>query len=227
MYFRNGLLAIGLLLPVQAQMVPEIRAAGYDVPLRTRFAPEQIITLFVPGIDIPATPLSNSARTLPLPTSLGEVTVAAVETSRPGGFSGNLPIFGITNLLYYGGISAEAPNLTAVTVQMPAIEFCPPEAGPNPCFYVPIVSLTVMQAGVAVARSEMIAVATSAHVLNSCDTSVSPFLTDALKIGQLQAQCAPIIAHANGTIVTGGNPAHLGEIVSIYATGLGSALLAL
>ena len=224
MFIRTCLLVVGIVFQARAQMVPEIRATGYTVPLRTRFAPGQVMTRFVSGLDVPSSPVSNDAKTFPLPTSLGGITVAALETSRPGGFKGNLPIFGITNLLYFGGISAEAPTLTAVTVQMPAIEFCPPEAGPNPCFYVPVLSVTVMQAGVAVARSEMVAVATSPHVLNSCDTSVSPFLSDDVKIGQLQAQCDPIVAHPNGTIVTGGNPAHLGEIVAIYATGLGAGI---
>ena len=220
-YLGTGFLALGLLVGLRAQVLPEIKAAGYGVPLRPRFAPGQVLTLFAPGVNVPATPITNNADTLPLPTTLADITVAAVETSRAGGFRGNLPIFGVTNVLYFGGVSAEGPNLAAITVQMPAIEFCPAEAGPNPCWYVPILSVTVMQAGIAVARSEMVAVGTSPHVLNSCDSSVSPFLSDAVKIGQLMAQCAPIIAHPNGTIVSGENPARLGETVSIYATGLG------
>jgi len=157
-----------------------------------------------------------------LPTNLGGITVTAVEISRTGGFSGDLPIFGITNVLCFGGVYAEAPNLTAVTVQMPVVQFCPPEGGPNPCWYVPIVTVTVKKGGIPVASSQMVAVGISPHVLNSCDSSVSPFLTDDVRISQLLASCYPIVAHASGAIVTGQNPAHLGETLSIYATGLGS-----
>jgi uncharacterized protein (TIGR03437 family) len=70
----------------------------------------------------------------------------------------------------------------------------------------------------------MVAVSANPHVFNSCDTSIAPFLPDALKIGQLMAECDPILANADGTIVTARNPAHFGETISIYATGLGQGI---
>ena len=215
-------LVAGLVIPGVAQSLPEIKSAGYSVPLRPRFAPGQVITLFVPGLNPPSVRCADSinAGTLPLPTNLDRIVVTALETSRSGGFSGDLPIFGITNLICFGGVYAESPNVTAVTVQMPAVQFCPPEAAPNPCWYVPVVSVTVKKGGIPVASSQLVAVETSPHIWNSCDTAVSPFLTDAVKIGQLMGGCYPLIAHSDGTIVTGQNPAHLGETVSIYATGL-------
>jgi uncharacterized protein (TIGR03437 family) len=208
--------------PLAAQALPEIKSAGYGVPLRPRFAPGQVLTLFVPGLNLPGVRCADSinASTLPLPTNLAGITVTAIEISRTGGFSGDLPIFGLTNVICFGGVFAEAPNVTAVTVQMPAIQFCPPEAAPNACWYVPVVSVTVKKGGIPMASSQMVAVGASPHVLNSCDSSVSPFLSDAVKIGQLMAGCYPIISHASGAIVTGQNPAHLGETVTIYATGL-------
>jgi uncharacterized protein (TIGR03437 family) len=217
-----GWLVAGLVIPGVAQSLPEIKSAGYTVPPRPRFAPGQVITLFVPGLNSPSGRCADSinASTLPLPTNLDGVVVTAVETSRSGGFSADLPILGITNLICFGGVYAESPNLTAVTVQMPAVQFCPPEASPNPCLYVPVVSVTVKKGANPVASSQMIAVGTSAHILNSCDTSVLPFLTDAVRIGQLMGGCYPLVAHSNGTLVTGQNPAHLGETLSIYATGL-------
>jgi hypothetical protein len=60
--------------------------------------------------------------------------------------------------------------------------------------------------------------------LNACDTSVSPFLSASVKLGQLLANCYPIVSHADGTMVTGQNPARAGETVTIYATGVGWAV---
>jgi uncharacterized protein (TIGR03437 family) len=49
------------------------------------------------------------------------------------------------------------------------------------------------------------------HLLNSCDS-----LFGAPGI------CSPLVTHANGALVGTGNPARRGEVVTIYAVGLGS-----
>jgi uncharacterized protein (TIGR03437 family) len=49
------------------------------------------------------------------------------------------------------------------------------------------------------------------HLLNSCDSLFGP---------GPYAECHPLITHADGTIVTSGNPARVGEVIALYATGL-------
>jgi uncharacterized protein (TIGR03437 family) len=205
-------------LSLYGQTMPPIQGAGYELPHMPHYAPGQVISIFVPGLSAPST---NSS-TVPLPTTLAGVTVTAVE-KRAGGFSADLPIFGITKAEYFGGDWwIEAPGITAITVQMPSLSICLPDSVlPNACWYVPHLVLTVKQNGNAAASSEFVQVYSSIHILNACDTAVAPFLTDSVRLTQLQGQCYPIISHADGSMVTGQNPAHPGETVAIYATGLG------
>ncbi len=214
------LFIVCLSCPVFAQAPPGMVGAGYNIPLRPRFAPGQIMTLFVNGLSGSFFP-PVLADTVPLPSTLAGVTVSSVESSRPGGFTGDLPILAIADTIYYGGGSLEAPAAKAITVQMPALQFCPPGGSPNPCWYVPILALNVKQGGVTVPLGEMVEIGSSPHVLNSCDTSVSPLLADAITTGQLGGGCFPLVTHGDGSVVTAQKPARLGETVVFYATGLG------
>src|SRR5262249_7061541 len=49
-----------------------------------------------------------------------------------------------------------------------------------------------------------------AHLLNSCDSIFGPPSTS----------CYPLITHADGTLVSGDNPAKVGETIAVYAVGL-------
>ncbi|MCW5980713.1 MAG: hypothetical protein KIT09_21715 [Bryobacteraceae bacterium] len=196
---------------------PPLRGAGYAIPTFGRYAPGQIISVFVAGLDAP---LNSTAPTLALPTTLEGVTVTAVEM-RTGGFSGDLPVLAVTSSQFYGGVSVEAPDVAAITVQMPSLPICIPEAGPNPCWYEPHVIVTVRQNGIELAASEFIQAQHNLHILNACDTVTSPFLSADIKLAQMLANCYPIVAHANGRIVTGDNPAKPGETVVVLATGAG------
>jgi hypothetical protein len=195
---------------------PTLRA-GYAIPTLPRYAPGQIISLFATGLKAP---LNTVATTLPLPTTLEGVTVTAVET-RTGGFSGDLPILGVTNSQFYGAISVEARDITAVTVQMPALSICLPDQFPNPCWYQPRIIATVKQNGAVLGASEFIQVPEDLRILNACDTITSPFLSADVKFTQMLANCYPVIAHADGKIATGDNPARPGETLVILTTGAG------
>lgn len=131
-----------------------------------------------------------------------------------------MPILGVTNSAFFGGVSVEAPDITSVNVQMPALNIC---AGPipNPCWYIPVIVLTVKQDGKAVASSEFVQSVPALHVLNACDASVYPFLSDSVKLGRMVGNCYPLVTHADGSVVTGHlSPAKPGETVVIYTTGM-------
>ena len=212
-----ALIGFSLTSLINAQTPPQIASVGYVLPSLPRYAPGQVLSLFVSGLRVSNT----KAVVLPLPTTLEGVTASAVE-KRAGGFAGDLPIFGLTNSSYFGGASTEASDITVLTVQMPALPTCLPDQILNPCWYIPHVIVTVKQNGMSVASSEFVQTASNLHVLNACDTSVSPFIADSVKIGQMLANCYPIITHADGTVVTGHqSPARGGEIVTIYTTGMG------
>lgn len=201
---------------VSAAQTPTLRA-GYAIPTLPRYAPGQMISLFVSGLK---SPLNSVATTLPLPTTLEGVSVTAIET-RTGGFSADLPILGITSSQFYGGISVEARDIAAVTVEMPALSICLPDPVPNPCWYQPHLIVTVKQNGTVFGTSEFIQVDENLRILNACDTITSPFLSADVKVTQMFANCYPLIAHADGKIVTGTNPARSGETLVVLTTGPG------
>jgi hypothetical protein len=205
------------LLAAIANAQPPTLRAGYAIPTLPRYAPGQIISLFVSGLK---GPLNSVAATIPLPTTLEGVTVTAIET-RTGGFSADLPILGVTNSQFYGGISAEARDITSLTVQMPALSICLPDPVPNPCWYQPHIIVTVKQNGTVLGTSEFIQVDENLRILNACDTITSPFLSADVKLTQMFANCYPVIAHADGKIVTGTNPARPGETLIVLTTGAG------
>jgi uncharacterized protein (TIGR03437 family) len=108
-------------------------------------------------------------------------------------------------------------NLTAVTIQIP-YELQPGCAFTNPaCALVAPTPLVVTVNGIAGAPIELAPQDDSVHILTTCDMAVSGGSGTAPN----GLPCAPLVTHANGSMVTQGSPAQGGEEIVAYAVGLG------
>jgi len=108
--------------------------------------------------------------------------------------------------------------LTPVTIQIPYdIE---PDCAlyPPVCNVVKLAQLIVTVNGVAGASIDLNPAADRVHILTACDTVVSG-ASGSAPYGGLP--CAPLVTHADGSLVTPGNPAQYGEEVVAWAVGLG------
>jgi hypothetical protein len=106
-------------------------------------------------------------------------------------------------------------NLTAITIQIP-YELQPACAFTNPaCALVVATPLIVTVNGVAGAPIELAPQADRIHILTTCDAAVSGGSGTAPS----GLPCAPLVTHADGSMVTQTRPAQGGEEVVAYAVG--------
>jgi uncharacterized protein (TIGR03437 family) len=109
-------------------------------------------------------------------------------------------------------------GLTAITIQIP-YELNPGCGFINPvCNVVLLTQLIVTASGVAGAPIDLMPLPDQVHILTACDTVV-PSGGGTAPFGGLP--CAPLVTHADGSLVTAGSPAQGGEEVVAYAVGLG------
>jgi uncharacterized protein (TIGR03437 family) len=184
-----------------------VASAGYAFPDPKPVARGQVITLFVRGLQVP----NASAAGSPWPTMLGGVTVAVANPPTPA-YPTMLPIFSVfSSPAQCASGNYNYCNTTAVTVQIPVEPACIPANFPDSCstFSGPLTNL-IVNAGVTSQMFPFVVVGGSPHVLNTCDTI---FGTGGI--------CTPVITHANGTAVSTSAPAQPGEIVTLYAVGVG------
>jgi uncharacterized protein (TIGR03437 family) len=197
-----------LLSALSAQTAPSyVVSAGYAFPDPTPVARGQVITLFVRGLQVP----NASAAGSPWPTMLGGVTVAVANPPTPG-YPTMLPIFSVfSSPTQCAGGNYNYCSTTAVTVQIPVEPVCIPTNFPDSCstFSGPLTNL-IVNAGAASQVFPFVVVGQSPHVLNTCDT-----------IFGTGGVCTPVITHANGAALSTSAPALPGEVVTLYAVGLG------
>jgi uncharacterized protein (TIGR03437 family) len=105
-------------------------------------------------------------------------------------------------------------GLTAITIQIP-YEM---NLGCNYCDLVLLTQLIVTVNGVAGPPIDLMPWPDQVHILTACDT-VLPTGSGTAPVGGLP--CAPLVTHADGSLVTAGSPARGGEEVVAYAVGLG------
>lgn len=179
----------------QSASVNTIAGMGYLYPAPVTVAPGQLITVFVAGNaqgDITATVNQISGHPAP------------VLEVRPPSECVNPP-------------SATAcSGVTAVTIQIPY------EIEPT-CFVCAVpanfyTQLFISVNGAAGALFDLTPLADRVHILTSCDTVV-PSGGGYAQFNGLP--CPPLVTHADGSLVTLGNPAKGGEEVVAYAVGLG------
>ncbi len=218
---RNRILILALFwqllaAPMFGQTGNQIVSAGFTPPKAMSTAPGQLVTFFVRGLRAgPAI-----ASTLPLPTTLAGVSVSLKQGDL---FSGSAPIFHIIPLdsagLRCGPETGLLCGLTAVTVQIPfEIGSCFESPGPLSCQQLGSrfeVVATVVENGVAGEEFRLFAWRNNIHILNRCD------LMAFQNISEPPRPCFPLVFRANGSLLTPSNPARAGEVVTVFAVGLG------
>ena len=198
---------------------PTLVGAGYANPTQVQVAPGQIATLFVSGLK---TVLSQPLRatSLPLPNSFGGISVTVSPLSGP---SYLVPLLAVQQMPVCGNADAPPPPppssptpecvITAITVQIP-YEIVPLRLGSDNSIN-PSVNVVVTENGSASKTFTIISVTDKFHVLNTCDAFL--FLPTNRVSG-----CNAVVTHGDGTVVTLDSPAKAGEVVVIYAFGLGA-----
>ena len=201
------LFLISVLLPaLSAQTDSTSAPAGYNFPAATQVAPGQVVTLFARGLQVPNATASGS----PWPTNLSGVTVA-VENPPTSNYPPTIPIFRVfSSPTQCAGGNSSYCNTTAVTVQIPFEPVCIPTTFPNSCDIAGVPVNLAVQAGGTSQEFPLFVAGQSPHVLNTCDVLFGNGGT-----------CSPLITHADGTAVSTGAPARPGEMITMYAVGVG------
>lgn len=160
------------------------------------------------------------ASKLPLPTSLGGFS--ATINQGPNGYLATLPLFSVSQSnICDPPETAPACVLTLMKVQIPVdLEISPFPIGPGQATFIQVSDQAAILWQLYVALDPV-----KVHILTACD-SVPSELSPGGRINSSSA-CNPIITHADGTPASpfsgaAGKPAHPGETLVLYATGLGA-----
>ncbi len=194
-------LAIGTIVTFAAASAqPVVLGTGYAPPFPIKVAPGQLVTIFAAGVGA-AVSSRVAATSLPLPFSLGGVSVTIDELSDPPLLKEQVPVFAVGKI----------GTATAVTVQIPfglrTNSFISPLVPPP-------ATLTIYENGVAAITVPIAPTTDQIHIATTCDANLTTPVPG--------AQCRPIISHADGSLVTPDTPAHSGELIILYAFGLGA-----
>ena len=197
-----------------AQSSPIIASAGYSSPAPLQAAPGQVVTMFVRDVPRAADGhlRSDKASGLPLPTALGGISVAIVQTS------GTLkaPIFAVRqeSECQADGVDEASCLLTAIQIQVPYDLAADISLSPlKRVIYGPLAQARIDVDGRSGRPFALQPLPDNAHVLTSCDISwdTSP-----------GTECQRSVYHADGTVADVKAPAKPGETVVVYAYGLGA-----
>jgi uncharacterized protein (TIGR03437 family) len=201
----SALLALG-----QSASPSTIIGAGYLFPSPINVAPGQIITVFAAGVGSTLTqPVFAGAGNWP--TSLAGISVTIQQ-----GKDIPAPIFEVNPIPTCGSCGA----MTAITIQIPygLITACGPSLTVCPNVVV-LTGFFVSENGVAGTLSELTPLSDRLHILTACDTVLAGG-SGYVPGGGLP--CQPEVTHADGTLVSEGRPATVGEELVAYAVGLGA-----
>jgi hypothetical protein len=186
-----------------------VASAGYNFAAPTAVAPGQAVTLFVRGLSVP----DAVANTVPLPRTLSGVTVVVITPPTPT-YPTTLPIFSIrSSTESCAEVAVSLCNTTAITVQFPFEPTCIPSGFPSSCtsFYPePLVRIAIQTNAGSGEEFWFGVVTQNTHFLNSCDAI---FGTGGI--------CYPFATHADGSLNSTSAPARPGEVIVLYAAGLG------
>ena len=212
MSFRGCVLLFGVILLLPPLAIPQstitLAGAGYARPAQQRqVAPSQLITFFLTGVQR-TVPQRIQATNLPLPTALAGLSATVAWTNA----SKQLPVLSVAQDNICADRNATSPNclITALTVQMPSDLAIPNPLAGSP--FPQVAQMTISENGTPSQAFLVFPIAVNGHILTSCDTTAA----------NPSEVCSPIITHANGTLVSFAAPAKVGEIVVMYALGLGA-----
>jgi hypothetical protein len=190
----------------------QIVGVGYRPPAYPAVALGAVVTLFVNDLNVPdavAPPMS-------LPTSLSGVSVSVRTMGTVDASNFPFPVtLGILRVFteacgqfVYDGY---CPT-TQITIQIPPVRVCiiPGKVACGSFGAPPLLVLKVQAHGVVGPDMPLHGLVYLPHLLNTCDRIFGP----------PGGACNPVITHADGSIVSAGSPAKVGEEVVIYAVGL-------
>ena len=205
MRFWGALLCWAALLAADlgAQGGSVIVGAYYYPQSRQYLSPGQLVTLLVRGINAP----NSWATQIPLPLELSGVS-AVMQEPLLGGYRKPMPLFRIQTIPCGMG-TIYVCDYRAVTVQVPTDLRVVPGLGELPRPATP--TITLFENGVAGSAEEFELVKTTLNIVRDC----------MLMILAEHPSCAGWVTHADGSLITAGNPARSGENVALYALGLG------
>ncbi len=188
-----------------AQTGITVAASGYRNPGDSIIAaPGQILTVSVYGIAAripdPIFPISVNG----FPTELKGISVDFVQ----GPVTVQLQIRGIQQSACPA--SGTCSPATTLTLQVPY------ELNPDSSSQA---ALRVKEGGAVVSKVVLNSVTDNVHVINTCDQT-GIFLS--LAYGVPPDTCAPMVMHAQGTLVSSSAPASTGETLVVWAYGLGA-----
>ena len=205
------------------QVMDTLVPTGYSMPVPVGVAPGQVLNLFVRGL---GASLSGrvAAAELPLPTTLAGISVTIAE---PGPYNlfdipqppypeSPVPIFAVapasgSHEVVAGLVFHPCENFTVITVQIPFWLL------PDPVSPVRrIAELTVSENGAPVVAFIVRPHIDQIHVVDGCDAQL---LTAVAPGGGCRP--GPLVTHADGSLVSFLNQAKPGEVLVIYALGLG------
>ncbi|HVN03785.1 MAG TPA: hypothetical protein VMT86_05160 [Bryobacteraceae bacterium] len=185
-------------LPLFAQNTPAntIATTGYLYPTPVNVAPGQVVTLFVPDLDLSGN-ISVTVR------QINEYTAPILSTNT--GIV-NCPAAPQVACVVYGAITVQIPY---EVWQICVSNVCPDVTAAT--------SLFITQNGTAGPAIVLNPAADHVHLLTSCDTAVG----GSGNPPGYGLPCPPLITHADGSLVAASNPAQANEELVAYATGLG------
>jgi len=182
------------------QTTSAIVGAGYAPTTPITVAPGQIITVFVTGFATPADQIAAS--TVPLPRKLGGISATLVPTAP----AISVPILGISSvntcLLQVPTPGLSCGTVTGVTVQIPfeiVVDWGNIETPPT------VTYLTISDDSGHSASVRLLPLPDQIHVV--------------VKGNVILAN--GVVTHADGTVIDAAHPARSGEVVVMYAYGLG------
>jgi len=179
---------------------PVVLGAGYTAPSTIKVAPGQLLTFFVSGIA--GSPTARvAASSLPLPYSLAGISVTIDELSNPPLRNERVPLLAIAPL----------GNVLAISVQIPfglrTSSFLAPDIPPPATMTLSVNNTAAVTIPIAPTPDQL-------HIATTCDANLTTPVPGAL--------CRPVVAHVDGSLVTPDQPAHAGELLVLYAFGLGA-----
>lgn len=215
MSFKGYVLLFGaglVLAPLAtSQSTISLAGIGYASPAQQmRAAPGQLVTFFLTGVQAVSAQPRIQASKIPLPTALAGLSATVTQTWV--NVSKQLPVLSVAQDNICADQNATSPNclITALTVQMPSDLAIPnPLAGSAA---LQTTQVTISENGTPSQAFLVFPSAVNGHILTTCDTTA----------GNPTAACSPVITHADGTLVSSTAPAKVGEIVVMYALGLGA-----
>ena len=206
-------LAIALGVPSWADNT--VIGAGFAAPLPVAVAPGEVVTIFVQGIGSRLTQ-AVVANGLPLPADLAGISVSLRQSASPQGPLA-VPLLAVFPVRTCTSASLTGcPALTGITLQVPFElgVFVAPTLGARN-----VAQLVVTENGASGAVFELMPRLDRIHVLRQGDTILMPGSTKV----EFSAADA-IVTHSDGGRVTTAAPGKPGEVLVLWAVGLGQTI---